>query len=128
LPTLNVAMSRWTGAAGSWPSFSPFSTQNLKCHPTWNLCPSKNWTTFILGDFGVFRWNLENAAKVPEDIQRHQGFSGVLPCFWPRVDHKCVLTWSRGVNRGCRLSFRGDDPGWPRFDQCQQVWLSWFGH
>jgi hypothetical protein len=23
------------------------------------------------------------------------GFGGVWPCLWPRVDHKCVLTWSR---------------------------------
>jgi hypothetical protein len=49
-----------------------------------------------LVDFEVFRWNLENAAKVPEDIHRRQGLSGVWPCLWPRVDHKGGLTWSRG--------------------------------
>jgi hypothetical protein len=93
---LNATLFRWTGADGSWPSFPPFSTQKLKCHSTWKLCPSKNWTTFILVDFEVFRWNLENAATAPEDVQRHQCFSGVWPWFWPRVDYKCVFTWSRG--------------------------------
>jgi hypothetical protein len=53
-----------------------------------------------LVDFEVFRWNLENATKVPEDIHRRQGLSGVRPCLWPRVDHKGVLTWSR-VSIGC---------------------------
>jgi hypothetical protein len=28
----------------------------------------KNYTTFVLGEFEVFRENLENAAKVPGDI------------------------------------------------------------
>jgi hypothetical protein len=93
---LNATLFRWTGADGSWPSFPPFSTQKLKCHSTRKLCPSKNWTTFILVDFEVFRWNLENAAKVPEDVHRHQGFSWVWPCLWPKFDHKGVLTWSRG--------------------------------
>jgi hypothetical protein len=122
--TLNVARSRWIGAASSWPSYAFFSTQNLKCQWTWMLCPSKNWTAFILGDFEVFRWNLENAAKVPEDVQRHQVFSGVWPCLWPRVDHKCVLTSSRGSLGFTGEVSRGDDPGWLRFDQCQQVWLT----
>jgi hypothetical protein len=94
--TLNVAMSWRTGAAGSWPSFSSISSHNLKCQSTWKLCPSTNWTTFIKVDFEVFRWNLENATKVPEDIHRRQGLSGVWPCLWPRVDHQGVLTWSRG--------------------------------
>jgi hypothetical protein len=91
---LNAAMSRWTGAAGSWPCFSPFSTQNLKRHPTWKLCISKNWKTFILGDFEVFRWNLENVAKVPEDIQGHYSLGRVWPWLWPRVGHTRVSTWS----------------------------------
>jgi hypothetical protein len=76
-----------------------FSTQNWKCHPIWKLCPSTNWATFILVDFEVFRWILENATKVPEDIQGHQGLSGVWPCLWPRFDYKCVLTWSIGSLR-----------------------------
>jgi hypothetical protein len=46
------------------------------------LCALPNCTTFPLGDFEVFRKNLENAAKVPADIDRStrsQGFlSGVL--------------------------------------------------
>jgi hypothetical protein len=46
--------------------------------------------------FEVFRWNLENAAKVLEDIHLRQCLSGVWPCLWPRVDLKGVLTWSRG--------------------------------
>jgi hypothetical protein len=68
---LNATLFWWTEGADGWPSFSSFSTQNLKCQSTWKLCPSKNWTTFILGYFEVFRWNLENATKVPEDVQRH---------------------------------------------------------
>jgi hypothetical protein len=40
--------------------------------------------------------NLENAAKVPEDIHWRQGLGGVWPCLWPRVGHQGVLTWSRG--------------------------------
>jgi hypothetical protein len=89
-------MSLRPGAAGSWPSFSPFSAQNLKCQSTRKLCPSTRWTTFIKVDFEVFRWNLENAAKVPDDIHRRQFLSGVWPCLWPRVDHGCAKTWSRG--------------------------------
>jgi hypothetical protein len=38
-------------------------------------------------------------AKVPEDIHRRQGLSGVGPCLLPRVDHQGVLTCSRGVIR-----------------------------
>jgi hypothetical protein len=37
--------------------------------PKSKVFPSTNWTTFILGDFGVFRKNLENEAKVLEDAQ-----------------------------------------------------------
>jgi hypothetical protein len=66
------------------------STQNLKCQYTWKLCPSTRWTTFIKVDFEVFRWILENAAKVPDDIRRRQFLSGVWPCLWPRVDHGWV--------------------------------------
>jgi hypothetical protein len=61
------------------------------------LCSSTNWTTFILVDFEVFRWNLENAAKVLKDIHRCQGLSGIWPCLWPRIDHHGVLTCSRGL-------------------------------
>jgi hypothetical protein len=46
------------------------------------LCPSRKYTNFVLGELEVFRENLENAAKVPADIDgstRIQGFlSGVL--------------------------------------------------
>jgi hypothetical protein len=94
--SLNATLCQWTRPADSWPSFPPSSTQNLKCHSTWKLCRSKNWTTFLLREFEVFRWNLENTAKVPEDIQWHQSLSGVWPCLWPKFVHKCVLTWSRG--------------------------------
>jgi hypothetical protein len=80
----------------SWPSFSPFYAHNLECHPKAKLCSTKNWTTFILRDFEVFRWNLENATKVSEGVQRHRGLGRVWPCLWPRFDHKHVLTWSRG--------------------------------
>jgi hypothetical protein len=37
----------------------------------------KNYTTFVLGDYEVFRENLKNAAKVPGDIGGSKGFSGV---------------------------------------------------
>jgi hypothetical protein len=33
----------------------------------------KNYTTFVLGEFEVFRENLENAAKVPGDIGGSKG-------------------------------------------------------
>jgi hypothetical protein len=33
----------------------------------------KNYTTFVLGDFEVFRSNLENTAKVPGDIGGSKG-------------------------------------------------------
>jgi hypothetical protein len=46
------------------------------------VCPLTKYTTFVLGEFEVFRKNLENAAKVPADMAgstRNQGFlSGVL--------------------------------------------------
>jgi hypothetical protein len=35
-------------------------------------------TTFILEDFEVFRRNLENAAKVLEEVRRHWGFDQPL--------------------------------------------------
>jgi hypothetical protein len=46
------------------------------------VCPSTKHTTFVLGEFEVFRENSENAAKVPAEMDgstRSQGFlSGVL--------------------------------------------------
>jgi hypothetical protein len=46
------------------------------------VCPSTKYKTFVLGEFEVFRENLENAAKVPANMDgsaRSQGFlSGVL--------------------------------------------------
>jgi hypothetical protein len=46
------------------------------------MCPLTKHTTFVLGEFEVFRENLENAAKVPADMGgsiRSQWFlSGVL--------------------------------------------------
>jgi hypothetical protein len=46
------------------------------------MCPSTKHTTFVLGEFEMFRENLENAAKVPADMDgstRSQRFlSGVL--------------------------------------------------
>jgi hypothetical protein len=100
----------------SWASFSPFSTQNLTCHPKAKLCPSKNWTTYILGDFEVFRWNLENAAKVLEEVQRQRGLTGVLTKSWPQVGVDLI----KRVITDCWLGFWGDDPGGPWFDQRQQ--------
>jgi hypothetical protein len=40
------------------------------------LCSKKKYTTFILGEFEVFRENLENAAKVPADTGRSKGVQG----------------------------------------------------
>jgi hypothetical protein len=72
-----------------------------------------------LGEFEVFRENLENAAKVPADTggsTRSQGFlSGVLT--------KVNYGWPKGVIRDCRWRLRGDGPGWPSFDQSQHCWL-----
>jgi hypothetical protein len=96
-----------------WPSFSPFSTPNLQWHPKEKLCPSKNWTTFILEDFGVFRWNLENAAKVPEGVQGQGGLTGVLTKGRPQV----VVDLIKRVISDCRRGFWGDGLGWPWFDQ-----------
>jgi hypothetical protein len=33
----------------------------------------KNYTTFVLGEFEVFRRNWENAAKVPGDMEGQRG-------------------------------------------------------
>jgi hypothetical protein len=41
------------------------------------LCPSIKYTTFVLGEFGVFRENLENVAKVPADTGGSKGVQGV---------------------------------------------------
>jgi hypothetical protein len=37
----------------------------------------KNYTTFVLGEFEVFRRNLENATKVPGDKGGSKGVQGV---------------------------------------------------
>jgi hypothetical protein len=37
----------------------------------------KNYTTFVLGEFEVFRRNLENAAKVSADTGGSKGVQGV---------------------------------------------------
>jgi hypothetical protein len=37
----------------------------------------KNHTTFLLGEFEVFRENLENAAKVLDDTGGSKGVQGV---------------------------------------------------
>jgi hypothetical protein len=61
------------------------------------VSPNKN-TNFVLGEFEVFRENLENATKVLADIDgstRSQRFlSGVLT----KVDYG----WPKGVIRDCR--------------------------
>jgi hypothetical protein len=57
--------------------FSPICTSNQQFYSTRKLCPSTKYTTFVLGEFEVFRENLENAAKVPADMDgstRSQGF------------------------------------------------------
>jgi hypothetical protein len=42
------------------------------------LCPSTKYTTFALGEFEVFRENLENAAKVLADTGGYKGVKGFL--------------------------------------------------
>jgi hypothetical protein len=37
----------------------------------------KNFTTFVLGEFEVFRENFENVAKVLADTGRSKGVQGV---------------------------------------------------
>jgi Pyruvate/2-oxoacid:ferredoxin oxidoreductase delta subunit len=51
LSTLYATQLLWTGGTEHWASFSPFSTQNLKCQSTWMFCPSTSWTTSIKIDF-----------------------------------------------------------------------------
>jgi hypothetical protein len=51
------------------------------------LCPSTKHTTFVLGEFEVFRGNLENAAKVPTDTGGSKGVKGVLSGVLIRVDY-----------------------------------------
>jgi hypothetical protein len=40
------------------------------------LCSSTKYTTFALGEFEVFRENLENVAKVPADTGGSKGVEG----------------------------------------------------
>jgi hypothetical protein len=65
--------------------FSPFCTSNQQWHSTWKLCPLTNYTTFTLGDFEVFRWILDNAAKVSGDIGGSKGVLGFWLGFWPNL-------------------------------------------
>jgi hypothetical protein len=39
---------------------------------------------------------LEDAAKVPEEVQRHRGLNRVCLCLWPRFDYNCELNRLRG--------------------------------
>jgi hypothetical protein len=78
-----------------------------------------NCTTFPLGDFEVFRKNLENAAKVPADMDGSTRSQGFLSRVLTKVDYG----WPKGVIRVCWWCFRGDSPGGPTFDQSQPSWL-----
>jgi hypothetical protein len=51
------------------------------------VCPSTKYTTFVLGEFVVFRENLENAAKVPADIDGSTRRQGFLSEVLTKVDH-----------------------------------------
>jgi hypothetical protein len=74
---------QWIVPRGIDLHFSRISTPNFQCHSTWKLCPSTKYTTFTLGEFEVFRWNLENAAKVLGDIEGQRVFNWLG--FWPRL-------------------------------------------
>jgi hypothetical protein len=58
----------------------------------------KKYTTFVLGEFEVFRENLENAAKVPADAGGSIRSQGVLSGVLTKVDYGCP----KGVIRVCR--------------------------
>jgi hypothetical protein len=100
-----------------WPSFCTSSTQNLKCRQLWKVCPSKRQTTFVLADFLVCRWILENAAKIPEKVLGRQGFNWGLTMHLIKVWPKVRVDLIKMIISGCWLGFRGHDPGWPRFDE-----------
>jgi hypothetical protein len=69
-------------------------------------------------DFEVFRWNLENAAKVPDDIRWRHCASGVWSCLVAKGWLLLCANLVKGFIRVLWRSFRGDDLGWPRFDRC----------
>jgi hypothetical protein len=81
----------------------------LKCRQLGKLCPSKGRTTFILADFEVLRWNLENSAKVLRGFKSIRDLTMPLTEFWPQVSVDSV----NKVIRGCWIGFRSDDPGGP---------------
>jgi hypothetical protein len=106
MPRWQLSGRRWTVTLGVDQAFSRISTPNLKCHSTWKLCSSTKYTTFTLEEFEVFRWNLENVAKVLGDIRGSKGVQRVWLGFWPNLDH----SWPRGVISDCRMFSRW----WPR--------------
>jgi hypothetical protein len=112
MPTCRFSGRWWIVPASVDQTLSPNSTSNWTCHSTWKLCPSTNYTTFTFGEFEVFRWNLENAAKVLELTWMSKGFKGSLT----RVLTKLDQSWPRLITRGCWLGFRGDGSGRPLFD------------
>jgi hypothetical protein len=96
VPTLNANQLPWIGDVDLWASFSPFSTQNLKCPSTWKLCPSTSWTTFIKVDFkclGEF-WRTQKKFRKTSRVTRggvgfDQGFDhGLIPHVCP-LDQRC---------------------------------------
>jgi hypothetical protein len=107
MPRLLFSGHRWIVTTNVDQAFSRISTLNLECHSTWNLCPSTKYTTFTFGEFEVFRWNLENAAKVLGDIRGSKGVQGVWLGFWPNLDH--YLT--KGCHWGLSVMFLR---WWPR--------------
>jgi hypothetical protein len=42
------------------------------------MCPLQNYTTLLLEEFEVLRWNLENAAKVLGKVLGSKGLTSVL--------------------------------------------------
>jgi hypothetical protein len=68
-----------------WPSFLAICTQNLQCCQLWKFCPSKRRKTFILADFAVLKWILENEAKVMAGLHDNRG---VDPKFDPSLSTK----------------------------------------
>jgi hypothetical protein len=117
MPSCRFSRRLWIVTRSVDLAFSRISTPNLKCHSTWKLCSSIDYTTIwvnlnCLGEI----WITRKKFRVTEKGQR--GFMGFWLGFWPRVSlvdkslPKCVI-------KGGWWCFRGHGPCWPSFEQSQ---------
>jgi hypothetical protein len=65
-----------------------------------------------LADFAVYKWILENATKVLAGLAT----TGVLTLTLTQVWPPRYVDMIKRVISDYWLGFRGDDPGWPRFN------------